>query len=78
MQPSGNFVDFIIFDYRDDNRQPKGDKDDKTHDKGLHIEEKDTPRKIEYKTDCVEEKCIVLLGGIAEKYDTCANAHQYI
>ena len=43
LQPRGGFVDGIILDNGKDNRQPKRDEDDKSHDKRLHIKEKYAP-----------------------------------
>ena len=75
MQPCGGFVDGIILNYRDDNRNPKRNENDERKDKRLHIKEKYPPRKIEYKADGVNEKGIVFFGEIACEDDGCANAH---
>ncbi len=43
LQPRGGFVDWIILDNGKNNRQPKGNEDNKSHDKRLHIKEKYAP-----------------------------------
>ena len=75
MQPRRRFVDFIILYYGNDNGQPQRDENDKRDDKGLHVKEKYTPRKVEYKRDGIDKKRVVFFRGIASEYNRCANAH---
>lgn len=75
MQPRRRFVDFVILDNRNDNGQPKRDKNDKSNHKRLHIKEENTPRKIEDKADGIDEQGVVLFGGFLGEDDCRADPH---
>ena len=75
LQPCGGFVDWVVLDNRKDNRQPKGNENDKSHDKRLHIKEKYAPRKIEYQRDGVDKKCVVFFWRFACENHGSANSH---
>ena len=75
MQPSGNFIDAVILYHGDNNRQPKGDENNKRNDKRLHIKEKYAPRKIKDEADGIDKKGIVFFRRITGEYDCRANAH---